>query len=56
MNRLRIAYLMSAALLAACTQTPPQPNAPVKYCNVQTHELCLDQQRTHDCQPCPNPQ
>jgi hypothetical protein len=26
----------------------------IRYCSIRTFEPCLDQERSHDCQPCPN--
>jgi hypothetical protein len=26
----------------------------VRYCSIRSFEPCLDQARTHDCQPCPD--
>jgi len=26
----------------------------IRYCSIATYEPCLDQERTHNCQPCPD--
>ena len=26
----------------------------IRYCSINTFEPCLDQERSHNCQPCPN--
>jgi hypothetical protein len=45
--------LIIVGLASACTQTPPTRIAATHYCEVTSHEPCLDNVRTGNCVPCP---
>lgn len=41
------------AAIAGCAESPGPRSAAPRYCSVLSHEPCLDQERTGNCQPCP---
>jgi hypothetical protein len=44
-----------AAKLAALTVGQPADRSLAqRYCSVETFEPCVDQERSHNCQPCPS--
>jgi hypothetical protein len=44
--------LIIVGLVSACTQMPPTHIATTQYCEVNSHEPCLDNTRTGNCLPC----
>ena len=44
--------LIVVGLASACTQMPHARLAATRYCEVNSHEPCLDNMRTGNCVPC----
>jgi hypothetical protein len=51
MLRSLVMSLVAGALAAGCAA--PAPHA-VRYCSLISYTPCLEQQRSGNCQPCPN--
>jgi hypothetical protein len=55
MSRHILAGLLAVGALTACASlNTPHAAAEPRYCSVETFEPCLVQQRTGNCQPCPD--
>jgi hypothetical protein len=55
-GKLEKVAVANGALLAKMSVGQPADRSigkRVRYCSIRTYEPCLDQERTHDCQPCP---
>jgi hypothetical protein len=56
-GKLEKVTVKDAARLAQLTVGQPADRSigkRLRYCSINTYEPCLDQERTHNCQPCPD--
>jgi hypothetical protein len=53
-GKLEKASVRDADRLAKLVVGQPTDHLVQRYCSVSTFEPCLDQERTHNCQPCPS--
>jgi hypothetical protein len=53
-GKLETARVSDPTTLAGLTIGQPTDHLVQRYCSISTFEPCLDQERTHNCQPCPS--